>query len=66
MAVKNEVKEGPLSQNGSEPTEDEIRHRAYEMHLARSGRPGNEVDDWLKAEAELMEARGVFEASVRD
>ncbi|MGA2860035.1 MAG: DUF2934 domain-containing protein [Candidatus Sulfotelmatobacter sp.] len=60
MAAKKDVKEDLLSQNGSEPTEDEIRKRAYEIHLARSGGPGNEIDDWLKAEAELKEARRVF------
>ena len=53
MAMKKDVKEEVLSQNGLEPTEAEIRNRAYEIYLARSGGPGNEIDDWLKAEAEL-------------
>ena len=66
MAEKNEIKEVLLWQIGSEPMEDQIRQRAYEMHLARGDGPGNAIDDWLKAEAELMEARGVFEASVRN
>lgn len=39
-----------------EPTEDEIRKRAYEIYLARHGGPGSELDDWLKAQAELKEA----------
>lgn len=39
-----------------EPNEDEIRKRAYEIYLARHGLPGNEMDDWLKAQAELKEA----------
>ena len=55
-------KEAVLSQNGSELTEDEIRKRAYEIHLARSGGPGNEIDYRLKAEAELKEARRPFES----
>jgi Protein of unknown function (DUF2934) len=59
MGAKKDVKEEFLSQNGSEPTEDEIRKRAYEIHLARGGGPGNEIDDWLKAEAELKEVRRV-------
>lgn len=39
-----------------EPSEDKIRKRAYEIYLARHGLPGNEMDDWLKAQAELKEA----------
>ena len=39
------------------PTEDDIRKRAYEIYCARGGGPGDEVDDWLKAEAELKEGR---------
>jgi hypothetical protein len=35
------------------PTEDEIRLRAYEIYLAREGREGDALRDWLEAEAEL-------------
>ncbi len=35
------------------PTEAEIRQRAHEIYLNRDGAPGNEVVDWLQAEAEL-------------
>ena len=38
-------------------TEDEIRQRAYEIYLARVGGPGDELDDWLKAESELKASR---------
>jgi hypothetical protein len=38
-------------------TEDEIRQRAYAIYLARAGGPGDELDDWLKAEAELKASR---------
>lgn len=62
MAAKKDVKEELLSQSGSEPTEDEIRKRVYEIRLARSGGPGNEIDDWPNDEAELKEARRVFES----
>jgi Protein of unknown function (DUF2934) len=54
MAAKKAAKDVPLSQ--IEATEDEIRKRAYEIYLARNGGPGNGLDDWLKAEAELKEA----------
>jgi hypothetical protein len=32
---------------------EEIRRRAYEFYLEREGLGGNELDDWLQAEAEL-------------
>ena len=35
------------------PTREQISHRAYEIYLQRDGLPGNELDDWLIAEAEL-------------
>ena len=37
------------------PTEAEIRQRAQEIFLARGGRPGREIDDWLQAEYELTQ-----------
>ena len=37
------------------PTEDQIRQRAYEIHQARGGAPGQELDDWLQAERELKQ-----------
>ena len=36
------------------PTEDEIRKRAYEIHLERERQCGGPLDDWLEAEAELL------------
>ena len=35
------------------PGVEEIRLRAYEIHLERGGFPGNELDDWLQADREL-------------
>jgi hypothetical protein len=37
-----------------EPTIDDIRIRAYEIFVARAGAPGDEVQDWLQAESELL------------
>jgi hypothetical protein len=37
-----------------DPTFEEIRDRAYEIYLERGGDDGQDVDDWLAAEAELM------------
>lgn len=36
-----------------ERLEDRIRLRAYELYERRGGTPGQAVDDWLQAEAEL-------------
>jgi hypothetical protein len=30
-----------------------VRLRAYELYLQRGAAPGNELDDWLQAEAEI-------------
>ena len=50
MAEKKEAQQPP-------PTEDDIRQRAYEIYCARNCSFGSELDDWLKAETELKEAR---------
>jgi Protein of unknown function (DUF2934) len=34
-------------------TDEEIRHRAYELYRERGGDPGHELDDWARAELEL-------------
>jgi hypothetical protein len=34
--------------------EDEIRRRAYEIYLERNGSPGDENQDWLSAEREIL------------
>ncbi len=36
-----------------EPSDEEIRQRAYEIYLDRGTTPGRELDDWLQAEREL-------------
>jgi hypothetical protein len=35
------------------PTYEQIARRAYELYLERGERPGNEREDWLRAETEL-------------
>jgi hypothetical protein len=39
------------------PTHQEIEQRAHEIYLRRGGDHGRDVDDWLKAEAELRNER---------
>jgi hypothetical protein len=42
---------------GVSPTIEEIRQRAQEISMARGGAPGNELDDWLRAEQQLKAER---------
>ena len=42
---------------GSEPSEEEIRMRAYRRYLERGGSDGLDFDDWLEAEKELKTTR---------
>ena len=37
------------------PAQDEIAMRAYEIYLERRGAPGNALEDWIRAERELLE-----------
>jgi hypothetical protein len=37
----------------SEPSEEDIRMRAYQRYLERGGGHGLDFDDWLEAEREL-------------
>lgn len=59
----DEVKEPPATDDEkspveepddpTDPTEDEIRVRAYHRYLQRGGEHGAHFDDWLEAEREL-------------
>lgn len=37
------------------PTHEEIALRAYEIYLERGGAPGDALEDWTRAERELLE-----------
>jgi len=39
----------------SQPTHEEIALRAYHIFLERGCTPGNEQEDWLRAEQELTQ-----------
>jgi hypothetical protein len=40
------------------PAREEIALRAYEIYLERGGAPGNALDDWTRAERELLAQNG--------
>jgi hypothetical protein len=39
----------------SHPTREEIELRAYQIYFERGGALGQDLDDWLQAECELLE-----------
>jgi len=45
-------KESPSAK--SVPTHEEIALRAYEIFLERAGAPGDALQDWTRAERELL------------
>jgi hypothetical protein len=48
------VKSKSLSTKKLSP-EQKIALRAYEFYLERNGAPGNPLEDWVRAERELLE-----------
>lgn len=56
MAARKNGKEKREAANKHQPTEEQIRERAYEIYLARNGKPGSDLEDWLQAERELKAA----------
>jgi hypothetical protein len=44
--------------NGKHPEREDIALRAYEIYLERAGAPGNPLDDWTRAERELLAKNG--------
>ncbi len=42
-----------------EPSREEIAQRAFELFLARGGEHGRHEEDWLRAEREVRERRGL-------
>ena len=45
------------NQEEGNPSEDEIRMRAYYMYSERRGKAGDAVTDWLEAEAEILRCK---------
>jgi hypothetical protein len=53
IAKLNSQASGPPGDAFADPTDEEIRARAYEMYLERGGHHGLDFDDWVRAEHEL-------------
>ena len=43
--------------SGNLSLEEQIRRRAHELSVERGNQPGSALDDWLKAEDEILRAR---------
>ena len=41
------------------PPQDKIRERAYELYESRGREPGQDEQDWLRAEKELLEESAI-------
>jgi hypothetical protein len=54
MPAPARAKEAPLE---TLPLEERIRRRAYELYVERGNQSGSELDDWLRAEEEILRAQ---------
>ena len=52
-----ESSDGGIAIAPPEPTEDDIRVRAYHRYLERGGNHGADFDDWVEAEKDLKRPR---------
>jgi len=52
----NPPKKSPMAAtNDQQELEHQIRLRAYELYEARGRKDGHELEDWLRAEAEIAQ-----------
>jgi Protein of unknown function (DUF2934) len=57
--LKKPMATPPTSQpRASHVTEENIRERAYELYQQRGRQDGQAIEDWLAAEAQLMNIKG--------
>jgi len=49
------TKKTPTAVNESQELKDKIRRRAYQLYEERLWEDGHELEDWLRAEEEIME-----------
>jgi hypothetical protein len=47
---------GREPQHNKPSLQEKIRRRAYELYVQRGSQAGSELDDWLRAEAEILRA----------
>ena len=54
LKIRDRNQPGPFLQDTLSLLND-VRARAFELFQRRGGTPGNDVDDWLKAESEIFQ-----------
>jgi Protein of unknown function (DUF2934) len=54
MPAPAKAKEAPI---GALPLEERIQRRAYEIYVEHGNQSGSELDDWLQAEEEVLQAQ---------
>jgi hypothetical protein len=54
--AKAATKPAPAA-GGPDPTPDEISIRAFEIYVSEGCQPGNDLENWLRAEQELRSQR---------
>ena len=48
-----------------DPLTEAIAERAYELFLERGAEPGHDLDDWLRAERELLDAARAYVNAIK-
>jgi hypothetical protein len=61
--MKSTINRAAVEAFANQPSHDEIADRAYDLYMMRPVASGNDVEDWLRAERELMQERGVRRVS---
>ena len=54
------------SRQTQRPSQEAIASRAYEIYQQRGGSDGNDVEDWLRAERELIDPSAERDLLIRD
>jgi len=55
--LEEQVVEAQAPRREESAMREEIARRAHEIYLARGGGEGRDVEDWLRAEAEVLASR---------
>jgi Protein of unknown function (DUF2934) len=58
MSSHKQKSDRNMTAPGRGASPDEIARRAFELYAARGREDGHDVDDWLRAERELIGAAG--------
>jgi Protein of unknown function (DUF2934) len=63
MKRVEQEKSGQTPRRISPEIEDDIRRRAYEIYESRGLTGGTAIEDWLQAEAEVLDKKNISRAA---